>query len=683
MMIETTGRLFLTSKLIRIVISAVFVLQLTLFVFAEEGAKKADKNAEAAQRLFDAHVAAIFEQHCVKCHGDRKKRNKLDLRSMQSIIAGGVSGTPVKAGKPAESLLVEMLDPNHEDRMPPEGKGRPLNNDEKHLIGEWIKKLPSPENWDVEENKHQVQMTTRWWDKPMQLPAMSRSGQDVINALIKAGYKKRGVAPSNVIDDATFVRRLYIDLVGRIPTVEELQAFVKRDEPDKREKLVDELLGSKAFGEHFAEQFDILLLGRPEKDHLYRRRDERGWKSFLVQSFNENKPWIETLSRMLIARNESKETRGANYFLTRHRSDHQQMAEAVSIAAFGLDIQCAQCHDHRISHEIKQADYWGLISIYSLSQNVGTKHGEDLAELAYAKPVQYADLKGKSYRPALAFLDGRTIGEQPKEEPKEHSPGDYITVPKFEGKEKKIKNFARPKVSRREMFVEKIVKESPRTSLAMVNRVWALLVGRGIVHPVIKIDSAHQPSHPELLKWLADDFAKHDYDVKRLVKQIVLSQTYQLDARPLGTPAPAEAFAYGLKKPLSAEVLHRSMLVATHGKSDVENTQLLAQVRELFPDLLPEEHNSKPGQALFFTNNPAIQMLVSAQPGNLTERLKGLKRHPERVKQAFLSVLGREPDQQEMDEAVAYLKAREGRLDDGLEQLVWALLGSAEFRLNH
>jgi hypothetical protein len=214
----------------------------------------------------------------------------------------------------------------------------------------------------------------------------------------------------------------------------------------------------------------------------------------------------------------------------------------------------------------------------------------------------------------------------------------------------------------------------------MANRMWGLLMGRGIVNPIDKIDSDHEVSHPALFDALTADFRSHGYDVRRLVRGIVLSRAYQLDSHPV-EGAPVEAFACGLEKPLSAEAYWRTVCIALGNESAAGDKSLEQTFCRLFPDVAAEQTLANLQQAMFLTNNNPLNSLVGSEQGTTVNQLLTLASPEEQTRQLFLTTLGREPDADEAVEAVRYLGRGERR--GALQQLAWALITSAEFRLNH
>lgn len=505
-----------------------------------------------------------------------------------------------------------------------------------------------------------------------------------INEGVERHWKEAKVTPSPLCDDRAFVRRIYLDLAGRIPTPAEVDAFAAEISTDKRAALVDRLLASPEYARHMRDVFDVVFMGRNAGPGRRRRgggdvqniRTE--WLAYLERSFADDRPWDQTVSDLLLARPKSPADRGAVWFLYARQDKYQEIAEAVSPAVFGVQVQCAQCHNHPLSHEIKQAHYWGLVAFFNRGKNKNTKDGPRVAEAATGGFSNFANLLGESSPATLTFLGAKEVPEARPAEGVKEQDAPELYLPAAAGTEEPPV----PKFSRREQFVEQVVKKNPLVARAAVNRFWALFMGRGIVHPVDKMDSKHPPSHPELLDALAADFERSGYDVKRLVRGIVLSRPYQLDSRPVGNAQP-EQFAYGLEKPLTGEMLYRSLLVAATGKTDGETAGLKEELVDAFPDVFPEETVSTLKQSLLLTNNPLVQGLVKAQPGSTVERLNGIADPVARVREAYRIAFSREPDPEELQAAVAYLKARPDRLPQATSQLWWALLASAEFRFNH
>ena len=329
---------------------------------------------------------------------------------------------------------------------------------------------------------------------------------------------------------------------------------------------------------------------------------------------------------------------------------------------YGTKVNCAQCHDHPLARDIKQAHYWGLVTVFNRGKNV--EGGSAVAESAVGGFVNFTNLKKESQPAVLALLTGRTIEEvRPSGDQKENDSDDNYLDPKAKARV--------PKFSRREAFAEAVTRDNPLLARAFVNRMWAVLLGRGIVHPADEINARNAPSHPELLEWLSHDFAGHDYDIRRLVRGIILSRVYALSP----SDAAPERFAGALERPLSAEQLARSWRIAA-GLTPEDNS-LRRGVIAAMPDVFPKEYNATFQQAQFLSCSPALGEIL--KPEGTVARLAALPQSSSRVRQAFLAAYGRPPDSVEAKQAQAFLDARSDKPDDAVRDLLWALMTSAEF----
>lgn len=499
-----------------------------------------------------------------------------------------------------------------------------------------------------------------------------------ISSFLKQRWEAENVAPADQCSDRTFVRRIYLDLAGRIPKPEEVQTFLADGRHGKHAQLVDILLQSEDYSQHFADTFDTLLMGRgSSKD--YSERSKHAWRAYLERVFRDNRPWNAVVFEILLARPDQQDDRGAVWFLYERKDNHQKIAEAVAPAIFGIRIECAQCHDHMIVDEIEQAHYWGLTAFFNRSKNVHTKNGPRVSESAIGGFSEFANLEGDSSPNMLTFLEAATVAEARPETDVKPEDNDALYVPAVMDGDPRI-----PKFSRREQFVTEIANAHPLVARAFVNRIWAMLLGRGVVHPFDEMDSAHEASHPELLNWLAADFRSSGYDVRRLVKLIVLCRGYGLESRqPEGLDDPA-LFAWGLEKQLTAEQLARSIQLAVRGEFRNDDP-LVDRIRQTLTDVLPDESVTTIKDTLFLTNNLALHEFIrnSSHAQHLVPRLEALETSHERAHLLFSTMYQRVPTESETVAVEEYLAVQEEHLADRLQQVVWAMITSAEFRFNH
>lgn len=587
-------------------------------------------------------VQAILDHNCVKCHGPLAQKAGLRLDSATALWKGDADGPVIVAGKPGESRLIQALTADAEPHMPPK----------KQLSDADIASLRS------------------WVTAPATMPkgkldttAVPTEPVAAIDYFLAEGWQARNVTPAPLCDDGTFIRRVMLDLVGRIPTSEETKAFLADTSPEKRTALVDKLLASDESARNFREIWDVLLMGRHGSRREDRRRDA-GWYTFLENAYKKKYPWDEVVRTIITARPEKPEDKGAIWFLYERKNEYQQIAEAVAPVIYGTRVDCAQCHDHPLASEIKQGHYWGLVAAFNRSKN--TEGGKPaVKESATGGYMNFTNLRKESQAATMMMLTGRVI-EEPKPKSDEDTPDRYVD-PKADVK---VPNF-----SRRGELAEAATRDNPLLSRSFVNHYWALLLGRGIVDPPDEMNSKHPPSHPELLNWLADDFAKHNYDMRRVIRSIVLSRGYQL-ARWSGPNAPQpEAFAAAVEKPMRAEAIARSMRIAS-GRTP-EYDALRQAVIERFPCVMPRESRATMQQAMFLANSELVAGLFKPSPGETTAT-----QPEEAVRAAFRRALIRDPDAEELARGVAFLKAHSDN-SAAVGQLLWALVTGPEFLTNH
>ncbi|MFO1064747.1 MAG: DUF1549 domain-containing protein [Pirellulales bacterium] len=509
-----------------------------------------------------------------------------------------------------------------------------------------------------------------------QIPS-GTSPTEVIDRALSAAWHEQNIAPAEPTTDAEFIRRVTLDLIGRVPKDSELESFAEDNDTINRTHLVERLLDSDEHAVHLSEVLDAIFIGRTEADGL-KRRANAGWNDYLKESVRRNRPWNEVVRELIVARPTDETVRGSVWYVYSRKDKPQEIAEAVSKDIFGVRIDCAQCHDHPLSAEIEQKHYWGLTAFFNRSKNVDTPKGPRVTESAIGGFSNFSNLEGQAQPNRLVYFGDRAVDEpRPADGVKEEDKDELYTP--GENGEPRV-----PKFSRRAQFADVILKDNPFVAKAAVNRFWCMMFGRGIVHPVDTLDSFHPASHPELLDWLAKDFAASGYNVRRLLQAIANTRAYQLKSTRPDFVDP-KWFAVAEAKPLTAEALHRSMLTVLEPSDPGRwNTiEIRTAFNKLFPDVMAEESIANVAQGLMLTNGEAINSLASVKHSELLKRLSTIDDPSVLTDHLFQSVLGRLPDQEERDSMVQYLSRRSDRRDKALEQICWALLTGAEFRFNH
>ncbi len=616
-----------------------------LFALAALVAARPAIAADAAA-LWSSQVQPLFDVHCVKCHGPIERHAGLALDTAAAVLEGGDGGAVVAAGAPASSRLFTNLAAGAETHMPPD---KQLSDAQIAIVGAWIAALgaaPDPA-------------------APASVGRSFASPTEAIDSLVAEGWEARGATPAAPVDDATWCRRVWLDLAGRIPAEAEVAGFLAEPAETRRAALVDRLLGSDEHAVHMRELWDVFLMGRGKRESREERRRASGWWAFLEEGFRSNRPWDRTVHAILAARAADPAEKGASWFLYERRDDHQAIAEAVAPIVYGIRIDCAQCHDHPLAREVKQAHYWGLVAAFNRGKNV--EGSAEVAESAVGGFVNFTNLAKESQPALVTLLDGRTLPEtRPADGAAEEDAGDKYVDPAASPRV--------PKASRRAAFAAAATEGNPALARAFVNRVWAVLLGRGLVAPVDDMTARNAPSHPELLERLADDFAAHGHDVRRLLRAIVLSRPYALPPAPGADPAALVGLP---ERPLDAESLARSWCVAA-GRPTADEALRRAAVAAI-PEVLPREYQATVQQARFLASSPELGALLEPVAGSTAARMLAIPDPPGRVEAAFRAAYGRSPDAEETAAAVALLEAGAGDPAGAVRDLLWALLTAPEF----
>lgn len=507
-----------------------------------------------------------------------------------------------------------------------------------------------------------------------------------IDALILA--KSAGKPASPLADDAEFFRRVHLDLAGRIPSADETRKFLADTGPDKRTQLIDALLAGPEYPRRMADAFHVHLMERAG--------DHPEWTKFLRTAFEKNKPWDQIVREILNPNTEDETARGAAFFWTKRLENYGQnpvdlpgLTRDVGRLFLGVDLQCAQCHDHLFIDDYKQADFQGLFAFTSHTSIRTDVKFPAVAEKLVEKKLEFSSVFKKDKREIGPKLPGGSEIEIPA-----LTKGEEFAVPPDRGK-----NFpGKPKFSPLQILADQLPRaENTQFAKNAVNRLWFFMLGRGLVYPLDLHHKANPPSHPELLDLLASEFVAHKFDVKWLLREIALSQTYQRSsALPEGVnDLPAETFLVALEKPLSAEQLLRSVLLVTGELSRVlpngaAESADYDKLRDRFvkafaaPPREPEtEFAPSVKAALFLSNDSVVLGWLAPQSGNLADRLVQISESDKFADELYFSVLSRSPTAEERADAAAFLTKHADKRPKAIGELIWSLIASTEFCVNH
>jgi Protein of unknown function (DUF1549)/Protein of unknown function (DUF1553) len=508
-----------------------------------------------------------------------------------------------------------------------------------------------------------------------------------IDALIAAGHPdyERHAAP--IATDAEFLRRVFLDLNGTIPTADEVRNFLDDCSPDKRADLIDHLLGLPAYARRLAQHFDAVLMERRGGAKV----PQAAWEEFLRTAFAQNRPYDQLVRDVLSADGADPKNRGPAKFYLDRNFEPTLVARDVGRLFLGRNLQCAQCHDHPIVDDYKQEQFYGLFAFLNRSYlfpsaEVATAVVAEKAE----GEVTFVSVFDKAK--AQHSTGPRLPGAAPVEEPKVEKGKEYKVAPAANVRPV-------PAVSRRELLAKAITDPKNRAfARTAVNRLWAMMLGRGLVQPLDLDHSDNPPSHPELLDLLTDQFAEHHFDVKWLLRELALTKTYQRSSE--ARDGPEDRYLSAALKPLAPEQLGYAVLQAT-GQADAERLALgkgltdaaleaklaprVAPFRSVFSGRAGEPEGNDAatlGQALFLKYGGTVRGAIAARPGDLLDRLNKLKDNDAVADELFVSVLSRPPTADERKDVATALQGAANRSAE-LAEVIWALVASAEFRFNH
>jgi hypothetical protein len=520
-----------------------------------------------------------------------------------------------------------------------------------------------------------------------ELAAPERPVEEVVDQYVDAGLTAAGISPAAPADDANFIRRVTLDLAGRIPATSEVQSYVSSSEPGKKAKLVDRLLAAPDFVFHQRNEFDVTLMAA---------KGNGEWRDWLLKGFQENRPWPQFFREVMLPREDNPAGKAAAQFLKSRASNVDDMTNDTSRLFFGVSINCAKCHDHPLVPDWTQDHYFGMASFFN--RTYMTKKNF-LAERDEGN-LKFRTTAGEEKQARLVFL---TTGEVAETSLAERSDEQRKTSEEKQKADNDRETAPEPSpFSRRAQLVEVALRPDPNGFFprAFANRVWARLFGYGLVMPLDQMHSENKPSHPELLAWLARDAESHNYDLRRLVRGLVLNRAYSRSSRweqPGGRP-PVRHFAVAAVRPLTPLQFSLSLVTATtsplelaqrlektdewnNRRRDLENhAQGFAQQIEI-PG---ENFQVGVGEALLFSNSQHVENEYLRDAGDrLVGALKGISDRPQMIQTAFRAVLSRDAQSEEVEAIVQYLATREDRPIAAIQQFVWALITDSEFRFNY
>ena len=492
---------------------------------------------------------------------------------------------------------------------------------------------------------------------------------NVVDRLARAKFEELGITPSPLCDDATFLRRAYLDALGTLPTPEETRAFLASTDPARRNKLVDRLLGLtgdptrdvhvNAYSAYWALKWSDLL-----RSNSATLGEQGMWAMYnwLRDSFRQNKPFDKFMRQLIVARGNPYDNGPANYFVAFRGTDAQ--AEATAQVFLGTRVMCAKCHHHPLER-ISRADFVELAGFF---RQVATKPS-----------AGYGKLGG----PSVIFVRS------------DDAPQTYPRGILGQPIPSRLKGGA---VDRRELLADWMAAPENRSlARSVVNRYVGYLLGRGLVEPIDDMRQSNPPSNPALLDALAGDFIEHGYNVRRLMRTIMTARLYQLDSQPTpGNVGDHRFYSHYLVKRVAAEPLLDAIDAVTGVPTKFEKLPKGTRAIEL-PDARYEsyllavfgkprregvcecERVTEPNlaQALHTLNSETIMAKIAHPQGRVARLLAAKKSDAEIVTALYVAALCRTPTAAEQS---ALRKLRAGEQQRRFyEDLLWSLLNSKHF----
>jgi len=503
-----------------------------------------------------------------------------------------------------------------------------------------------------------------------------------INEQIRQGWKDNEVIPSDTADDAEWMRRVYLDVVGHIPSGKDVEEFLRDKDPAKRSKLVDKLLADSAYVRNFTTYWTNTLIGRVTPDKTNRAALEK----FLRESLAKNRPWNDIAYDLISAEGRFDENGATNYLLAQlqlNPNSEEYVVEATAKTArifLGLQVQCTQCHNHPFN-DWKQNQFWEFNSFFRQIERVDhEKYNPQTGRM----DDDYSELVPRNFQGPVYYETraGLMLVAYPKYFATEVDPGSDT--------------------NRRSEFAKAVCKDDPNKMLAkaMVNRMWGHYFAYGFTRPIDDMGPHNPASHPELLDRLTDEFIKSGYDLKQLSRWICNTEAYNLTSKfnpknELDNPANGEVplFSHMYVKPMQVEQLYESLLVATGAEQgDAESARgnrerWVEQFMRIFgaEDEEPAMFSGTIPQALLMMNGPLVQTAISGDKGSYLTRVvadPSTRKPQDKIRSLYLAALGRVPTSNEM-KGLSAMMARYPDAPSAFQDLYWALLNSNEFIVNH
>jgi hypothetical protein len=506
---------------------------------------------------------------------------------------------------------------------------------------------------------------------------------EFIDQQIRQGWEDNEIQPSPVATDEEWVRRIHLDLLGRIPTLSEARAFLADASPRKRSALIESLLEHEDYVRNFTTVWSNNCIGRGAP----RRVSRTGMEKFFREAFAKNRPWNEIVVDIVTASGHYEENGAANYILAQMQNQDEgvQLTAMTTRLFLGLQVQCTQCHNHPFN-KWQQDQFWEYNSFFrqvrkmdyqKLDPNTG-RMVDDYSEVLWQNftgPVFYEKRSGMM----------------------------QVAFPKFQGHEVDPGPGVDRRVEFGKLLTVSVDGESPQIAQAMVNRMWSHFFGYGFTRPVDDMGPHNPASHPELLARLSREFVAANYNVKQLMRWIISSEAYSLSSQygeknKIDDPASGEVplFSHMYLKSMQAEQMYDSLIVASNAHKsgqggwsaqEEQRRRWMQQFVVAFENDENDESTTFNGtipQALMMMNSELMEKACSVDRGSfLFETMSSPGADAQKIQDLYLAALTRKPTKAEIGKVQKMLSLYGAQKPTGYQDLFWALLNSNEFVFVH
>lgn len=605
-------------------------------------------------------VRSIFAHNCYKCHSEEKTKGQLRLDRKELVMRGGKSGKVIEPGHPEKSELIRRLLLPRTDKKSMPTNGKALSRQEIATLEFWIK---LGAQWPANSNERSIYRVAELAPRKPPIPHDDSGLANPIDRFVNSYFEVKKISWPTVVVDKIFIRRVFLDIIGLLPSPKEVDCFVADTNPSKREALVKELLGrSDDYAQHWLSFWNDAL----RNDYSgtgYITGGRFAITDWLYESLKSNKPYDKFVKELVNPDKRSEGfIRGIQWRGTVNASQRVEMqaAQNISQVFLGLNLKCASCHDSFIS-DLKLSDAYAFANIFS----------DTTLEINRCdKPI------GKMAGTKIIFSELGSVDSSLSVEGKLKQLAEYLAAPK-----------------------------NGRLYRTIVNRMWAQLMGRGIVEPVDMMDN--EPWSQDLLDWLASDFVDNESDLKQLIFLIATSKTYQLPSvglkdendivnsrytfkgmhrRRLSAEQFADAISTSIE-PVYPDTIRQydpfkksnSSITSRYAraslvKNDIFLTALGRPNRENVSTTRSSQANLL--QALELTNGDKFNGVLKAGANNLKKKFKT---NEEVINELYKVSLGRYPEKLELKAATDML----GKLpnEETIQDLIWAIVLLPEFQL--